>query len=73
MSNETKTYYLIKKNDGTKVAVEMLHLVCNKFAAKKALMAAFNLKESDLQLESGGNPVWARTNAYIQFDGRNAH
>ena len=72
MASEMKTYYLINRN-GTKVAIELLHCVNNKYAAKKAMMAAYGLKERDIALESGGSPIWAKTNACSQFDGRNAH
>lgn len=72
MANEMTTFYLINRH-GTNVAIELLHRVNNKCAAKKAMMAAYGLSESDVKLESGGNPVWARTNACSTFDGRDAH
>ena len=66
------TFYLINRN-GKNVAIELLHYVNNKCAAEKAMMSAYGLSESDLILESTGNPIWARTNACAIFDGRNAH
>ncbi len=72
MANEMTTYYLINKN-GKKVAIQLLHCTNNKYAAKKAMMAAYGLRDSDISLESGGSPIWARTNPCTQFDGRNAH
>lgn len=36
-------------------------------------MSAYGLSKSDIQLESGDNPIWARTNACSTFDGRNSH
>ncbi|MBR7117088.1 MAG: hypothetical protein IKC87_05210 [Clostridia bacterium] len=72
MASEMTTYYLIRRG-GSKVAIELVHCVSNKCAAKKAMLAAFGIRESDIELESGGNPIWARTNACMTFDGRNAH
>ncbi len=72
MANEMTTYYLVKRG-GSKTAVKLLHCVNNKFAAKKAMMTALGLRDSDIELESGGDPIWARTNACMVFDGRNAH
>lgn len=72
MPNEMSTFYLINRN-GRNVAIELLHYVNNKYAAERAMMSAYGLSKSDIQLESGGNPIWARTNACSTFDGRNAH
>ncbi len=72
MPSEMITYYLIERQ-GKKVAIKLVHYVCNKYAAKKAMMTAYGLRDSDIRLESGGNPIWARLNACSEFDGRNAH
>ncbi len=72
MPSEMSTFYLINRN-GQNVAIKLLHYVNNKYAAERAMMSAYGLSKSDIQLESGDNPIWARTNACSTFDGRNSH
>ena len=72
MSNEVKTYYLINRN-GKSVAIELLHYSYNKYAAVNAMKSAYGLNDCDIKLESGGSPIWAKTNACSIFDGRGAH
>lgn len=43
MASEMSTFYLINRN-GKNVAIELLHYVNNKYAAKKAMMAGLRVK-----------------------------
>lgn len=72
MASEMKTYYLVNRN-GKDVAIELIHYSNNKYAAEKAMMSAYGMSRNDIKLESGGTPIWARTNPCTTFDGRNAH